>query len=84
MVGRMIQGLLTQKWKQWKQQKEILKHVKKKTMVTLLKAKKEIKRPGDLTPKGVKSTIRGNYGFNEVMEHIFNEMRKPDPSWKKN
>jgi hypothetical protein len=53
-------------------------------MVTLFKAKKEIKRPGDLTPKGVKSTIKGNYGFNEVMEHIFNEGRKPDPLWKSN
>jgi len=53
-------------------------------MITLFKANKEIKRPGDLAPKGVKSTIKGNYGFNEVMEHIFNEMRKPDPSWKNN
>jgi hypothetical protein len=83
MVGRMIQGLLTQKWRQWKQQKEILKHVKKKTMNKLFKAR-EIQRPGDLAPRGVKSTIRGTYGFNEVFEHIFTESRKPDPSWKKN
>jgi len=50
----------------------------------LFKASKEIKRPGDLAPRGVKNTIRGTYGFNEVMQHIFNESRKPDPSWKKN
>ena len=43
--------------------------------------KKEIKRPGDLAPRGVKSTIRGTYGFNEVFEHIYKESRKPDPSW---
>ena len=28
-------------------------------------------RPNDLTPMGVKSTIKGNYTFNEVFEHIF-------------
>lgn len=44
--------------------------------------KKEIKRTGDLAPRGVKSTIRGNYGFNEVFEHIFTESRKPEESWK--
>jgi hypothetical protein len=43
--------------------------------------KKQIKRPGDLAPQGVKSTIRGTYQFNEVFQHIFNESRKPDPSW---
>jgi hypothetical protein len=53
-------------------------------MMKLFKANKEIKRPGDLAPRGVKSTIKKNYGFNEVFEHIFNEARKPDPSWKKN
>lgn len=46
--------------------------------------KKEIKRTGDLAPQGVKSTIRGTYGFNEVFEHIYNEARKPDTSWKSN
>lgn len=45
--------------------------------------KKQIKTPGDLAPRGVKSTIRGTYGFNEVFEHIYNESRKPDPSWTK-
>jgi len=44
--------------------------------------KKQIKTPGDLAPRGVKSTIRGTYEFNEVFEHIYNESRKPDPSWK--
>ena len=53
-------------------------------MKKLFKANNEIKRPGDLAPRGVKSTVRGTYGFNEVFEHIFNEARKPDPSWKNN
>ena len=53
-------------------------------MMKLFKANKGIQRPGDLAPKGVKSTIKGNYSFNEVMQHIFNEGRKPDPSWKSN
>ena len=39
--------------------------------------KKEIKRPLDLAPKGVKNTIKGNYSFNETFQHIFNESRKP-------
>jgi len=43
--------------------------------------KKQIQRPGDLAPQGVRSTIKGNYGFNEVFEHIYNEARKPDPAW---
>jgi hypothetical protein len=46
--------------------------------------KKQIQRPGDLAPQGVKSTIKGNYSFNEVFEHIYNEARKPDKSWKSN
>lgn len=46
--------------------------------------KKEIKRPGDLAPRGVRSTIKGDYGFNEVFEHIYNQSRKPDEAWKKN
>jgi hypothetical protein len=46
--------------------------------------KKQLKRTGDLAPRGVKSTIKGTYGFNEVMEQIFTETRKPDPSWKNN
>lgn len=45
--------------------------------------KKQIKTPGDLAPRGVRSTIKGTYGFNEVMEKIFTESRKPDPSWEK-
>jgi hypothetical protein len=31
----------------------------------------ELDRPGDLTPMGVKSTIKGDYTFEEVFEHIF-------------
>lgn len=31
----------------------------------------ELDRPIDLSPMGVKSTIKGNYTFNEVFEHIF-------------
>jgi hypothetical protein len=46
--------------------------------------KKQIQRPGDLAPRGVKSTIKGNYSFNEVFENIFNQSRKPDESWKHN
>ena len=46
--------------------------------------KKQIKRTGDLAPRGVRSTIKGTYGFNEVFDYIFNEARKPDPSWKNN
>lgn len=42
-----------------------------------MKKKKPIERPGDLAPKGVKSTIKGEYGFNETFEHIFKESRKP-------
>ena len=44
---------------------------------------KTINRPDDLAPKGVRSTIRGDYNFNEVFANIFKESRKPDPSWKK-
>lgn len=39
--------------------------------------KNQIKRPHDLAPKGVSSTIKGNYSFNETFEHIFKESRKP-------
>ena len=45
--------------------------------------KKKIKRTGDLAPTGVKSTIKGEYNFNEVFEHIYKESRKPDASWTK-
>lgn len=38
---------------------------------------KQIKRPLDLAPKGVRSTIKSNYGFNETFQHIFRESRKP-------
>jgi hypothetical protein len=44
---------------------------------------KKLSRPNDLAPKGVRSTIRGDYDFNEVFQNIFNQSRKPDPSWKK-
>lgn len=37
----------------------------------------QIKRPNDLAPKGVRSTIKSNYGFNETFQHIFRESRKP-------
>ena len=46
--------------------------------------KGEIERPEDLSPRGVRSTIKGAYSFNEVFDHIFNEARKPDLSWKNN
>lgn len=42
-----------------------------------MKKKKEIQTPGDLTPLGVKSTIKGNYTFNEVFQHIHKEAHKP-------
>jgi hypothetical protein len=45
---------------------------------------REIQKPGDLAPRGVKSTIKGTYEFNEVFDHIFTESRKPDSSWKNN
>jgi hypothetical protein len=37
---------------------------------------KNIQRPGDLAPLGVRTTIKGEYGFNETFEHIFKESRK--------
>lgn len=46
--------------------------------------KKQIKRTRDLAPRGVRSTIKGNYGFNETFEKIFKESRKPDEAWRKN
>lgn len=36
----------------------------------------QIKRPLDLAPKGVRSTIKSSYGFNETFQHIFKESRK--------
>lgn len=44
---------------------------------------KPTERPGDLAPLGVKSTIRGNYSFNETFDYIFQEARKPRQEWKK-
>ena len=35
--------------------------------------KKKIERPGDLAPLGVRSTVKGDYEFNDVFEHIFKE-----------
>lgn len=32
--------------------------------------KKLIKRPGDLAPQGIRSTIKGDYDFNEISEQI--------------
>jgi hypothetical protein len=37
---------------------------------------KGISREGDLKPRGVKYTVRGDYGFNETFEHIFRERLK--------
>jgi hypothetical protein len=37
---------------------------------------KGIYREGDLQPKGVKYTIKGDYSFNETFEHIFRERLK--------
>jgi hypothetical protein len=37
---------------------------------------KVIYREGDLKPRGVKYTVRGNYDFNETFEHIFRERLK--------
>jgi hypothetical protein len=37
---------------------------------------KDVIREGDLKPRGVKYTIRGNYNFNETFEHIFKERLK--------
>jgi len=37
----------------------------------------KIKRPNDLAPKGVRSTIKSDYSFNETFQHIFRESRKP-------
>jgi hypothetical protein len=34
---------------------------------------KQIQRPGDLNPQGVKYTIKGNYSFNETFENIYQE-----------
>jgi hypothetical protein len=39
--------------------------------------KNQIKRPLDLAPKGVRSTLKGDYSFNETFNHIFTESRKP-------
>jgi hypothetical protein len=33
--------------------------------------KNNVSRPGDLAPKGIKSTIKSEYSFNETFEHIF-------------
>jgi hypothetical protein len=43
----------------------------------IMEKKKEIERPNDLAPRGIKYTVKGNYTFNEVFEHIFKESRKP-------
>ena len=42
----------------------------------VLGEEKGIIREGDLKPKGVKYTVRGNYNFNETFEHIFRERLK--------
>lgn len=50
---------------------------------TAMSKKKEIIRTGDLAPLGIRSTVRGIYGFRETFEHIFKEANKPDPEWKR-
>jgi hypothetical protein len=40
------------------------------------KSNKLIQRPGDLAPLGVRSTIKGNYSFNETFEHMLIESKK--------
>ena len=45
--------------------------------------KKPNQRPGDLAPKGIRSTYGMKYDFNETFQHIFNEARKPDPAWQR-
>jgi hypothetical protein len=42
-----------------------------------IRMKNQIKRPLDLAPKGVSSTIKGDYSFNETFHKIFSESRKP-------
>jgi len=34
----------------------------------------KIKRSGDLIALGVKSTVKGNYSFNQTFEHIYAEL----------
>jgi hypothetical protein len=41
------------------------------------KPKKPNQRPGDLAPLGIRSTVKGDYGFNETFQHILKESRKP-------
>jgi hypothetical protein len=36
----------------------------------------KIERTGDLKPLGVKYTVKGNYGFNETFQHMFQERFK--------
>lgn len=43
--------------------------------------KKEIQRSGDLAPMGIRSTIKGDYGFNETFTHIYQEARKSIQEW---
>lgn len=42
----------------------------------VLGKEKGIIREGDLKPRGVKYTIRGDYDFNETFQHIFRERLK--------
>jgi hypothetical protein len=41
-----------------------------------MEKKKQIQRTGDLAPLGIRSTIKGDYTFNETFEQIFKEVRK--------
>jgi hypothetical protein len=36
----------------------------------------KIERSGDLVPKGIKYTIKGNYDFNETFQHMYQERFK--------
>jgi hypothetical protein len=41
-----------------------------------IRMKNKIKTPHDLAPRGVRSTIKGDYSFNETFNHIFFETKK--------
>lgn len=40
--------------------------------------KKSIERPGDLAPKGIRSTCKGAFSFDETFHHIFIQILKPN------
>lgn len=38
--------------------------------------KNQTKIADDLKPRGIRSTIKGNYGFNDTFNHIFKQFKK--------